>query len=181
MKYEAEAVQFMSSPTGNVSLTGHVLYFVAVLKDVYIWVTWRHLMICRIVYRWSPRENTHQCVNTGCTQCKFSLTENWTENSGIYWIFFPPYLLGLQSHFFLTRFLQIFLFVCFSCMFLLAGYILEGVQANKEKVITNTLIYFVIFWKAFLGVERGIFWVLPLLVQAKGPQFADQTVVMGPA
>lgn len=65
-------------------------------------------------------------------------------------------------------------------MFLHAGYILEDVQGEKEEmVITNILTYLVLFWRAFLGVERWIIWVLFLLVQAKGPQVVAQTVVMG--
>lgn len=66
-------------------------------------------------------------------------------------------------------------------MFLRAGYILEDVQGGKkEMVITSILTYLVLFWRAFLGVERWIIWVLFLLVQAKGPQVVAQTVVMGP-
>lgn len=51
---------------------------------------------------------------------------------------------------------------------------------KKEMVITSIFTYLVLFWRAFLGVEGGIIWVLLLSVQAKGPQVVAQTVVMGP-
>lgn len=84
-------------------------------QDVYIWMTWRLLIIFHILYPWSLRRNAYQCVsNTGFTLQIFIHGKRNRKHWNILNLF-PPSLRATILGFFSFGFFCSFLLVCFAC------------------------------------------------------------------